>query len=282
MKDLENFAAASNCKTMGDAARKLGISQPALSESIQRLETDISALVFYRSRSGIQLTPKGRLFLERVKNLLVSVDRLEIENKEENVFGGQSISVGCHQTVASYTLPVALAEVQKVAPDFKIELYHDLSRNIQAEIQKGRLDIGIVINPVRNPDLIITRLSYDVVRVWGRKNQKEADTLILNSQFFQTQSILKKWKNRPQKTIDTDSLDLICRLTGKGIGYGIIPTKAVELSGLDLHPIQGLPIYKDEIALIYRPEFGGTRAERLIIDSLKAAFHLPPKVRTYV
>lgn len=57
MTDLRNFVEASSCPTIMQAAQKLEISQPALSESIKRLESDLGYLLFYRSRTGIKLTP---------------------------------------------------------------------------------------------------------------------------------------------------------------------------------------------------------------------------------
>src|SRR5215470_2489958 len=138
MKDLENFAATAGCATMGESARKLGISQPALSESIKRLEDDLNAAVFYRSRSGIELTPRGRQFMAKVNALLAAVQDLEPDSKGASVFGGQSISIGCHPVVASYTLPKALSRLQKIAPDYRLDLRHDLSRNIQMEIHRRR------------------------------------------------------------------------------------------------------------------------------------------------
>ena len=199
---------------------------------------------------------------------------LDIKINSDQVFSGQTITIGCHATVAQYTLPRSLKYIKDLASDFKIELVHDLSRNIQMNIQKGRLDIGVVINAVEVPDLVIQKLSTDIVGVWTAANlKKEPDTIICHQDLFQTQSILKKWKNKPHKIINTDSLELICRLTQEGLGYGIIPTKAVQLVSNqqknNLHMINQLPNYKDEISLIYRPEFGKNPAEKLVIKALK-------------
>ena len=67
--DIQNFLAASTCKTINQAAHKLEISQPALSESLKRLEQDVGYILFYRSRSGIELTPSGRSFLPIAQSL---------------------------------------------------------------------------------------------------------------------------------------------------------------------------------------------------------------------
>jgi DNA-binding transcriptional LysR family regulator len=168
-------------------------------------------------------------------------------------------------------LPAALAALQKTAPDFQIELRHDLSRRIQHEVQRGRLDLGIVINPVPVPDIVLSKLSSDQVAVWTKSGAKP-DLLIYNPELIQSQSILKRWKTRPARTIETDNFDLTCRLAAKGLGYGIIPNKAVELSGEKLARVESLPTFQDEIVLVHRPEFGKTKAEKLLLQSIRAVF----------
>ncbi len=271
LNDISHFIETSSCKTIVQASHKLEISQPALSESLKRLESDLGYTLFYRSRTGIQLTPSGKLFLEKAKIALSYLHELDIKNDQSEIFANRTISVGCHTTVAQYSIPKALKFLKEKAPDFKIELKHDLSRNIQTEIQNGRIDIGLVINPVEVPDLIIQKLDYDKISVWSHPQVDESDTLICNPQLFQTQSILKKWKNKPHKIIATDSLELICRLTHEKIGYGVIPERAVLLSHNHLKVHNHLPTYKDEICLVYRPEFGKIACEKLVIDSLKSA-----------
>jgi DNA-binding transcriptional LysR family regulator len=171
--------------------------------------------------------------------------------------------------VAQYSIPKALAHLREKAPDFRVDLRHDLSRNIQAEIQRGNIDIGVVVNPAEVPDLVIQKLATDTVGIWASKNAKELDTIVCNPNLFQTQSILKKWKNKPVKIISTDSLELICSLANEKIGYGILPERAVALSGFQLKHVLPQYIYKDEISLVYRPEFGKSPAEKLVVESLK-------------
>lgn len=269
VSDIRNFVEASSCTTIVQAARKLEISQPALSESIKRLEEDLKSVLFYRSRSGIQLTPSGSVFLKKAQRVVQSLRDLDLSEDSDAIFAGRAITIGCHSTVAQYSVPKALAYLKRKAPDYQIYLRHDFSRNIQTEIQKGNIDIGIVINPMPVPDLVIHKLSVDTVGVWAAKGADDLDTIICNDNIFQTQSILKKWKAKPAKIISTDSFDLVCRMVGEKVGYGILPIRAVELSGLPLKMLSALPTYKDEIALVHRPEFGKILAERLTIEALK-------------
>lgn len=273
IRDIENFVTTANCVTIVQAAKLLGMGQPSLSESLKRLEQDHGALLFYRSRTGIQLNPEGRSFLSLSQKALQSLQDLDLAQQAEGaVFGQRIISIGCHPMVAQYTIPKALSILKKKAHDFRIELRHDLSRVIQMEIQKGRIDLGIVINPIQVPDLIIKSLGSDVVSVWSHKLDFPHDTIICNPNLNQTQYILKRWKNKPQKIISTDSLELICQMVAEGIGYGIIPGRAVQLSKPTLKRCASLPSFDDEIALVYRPEFGKIPAEKLLIESLKEIF----------
>lgn len=267
--DIINFVEMSSCSTMIQSAKKLEISQPALSESLKRLETDLGYTLFYRSRSGIQLTPSGKVFLGKAHKALHAFNELDISTETENIFTGRIITVGCHSTVAQYSIPKALSYLKSKAPDYKIELRHDLSRNIQAEIQRGHIDIGIVINPAEVPDLVIQKLAIDTVGVWTAKTGEELDTVICNLNLFQTQSILKKWKDKPQKIISTDSLELICRLVNERVGFGILPERAVKLSGFNLKHCTSLPTYRDEICLVYRPEYGKIPAEKITVEALR-------------
>lgn len=268
LNDLKHFVATTRCDTLTQAAQKLEITQPALSESLKRLELDMGATLFFRSRSGIQLTSSGRALLQRAQDVLQAIEKLDIHEGKDQLFAGRSLTIGCHATVASYSLPKSLRYLKQKAPDFRIELKHDLSRNIQSAVQRGEIDVGLVVNPVAVPDLVIQRLAFDNVAVWSSAKDKIMDTIICDPELFQTQSILKKWKSQPRKLIATDNLDLIARLVADQVGYGILPQRAIELLGKKFHQLDA-PTFKDEICLVYRPEFGKRAHEKMMLEALK-------------
>ncbi len=267
--DVQNFLATSSCKTINQAANKLEISQPALSESLKRLEQDLGHVLFYRSRSGIELTPSGKAFLPKAQALVKAYNDLAIEDGKRKLFGDRVISIGCHPIIAQYFVPEALARLKVAAPDFQVQLRHDISRKIQESVQTGQIDMAIVANPVEIPGLYITRLGADQVGVWSADETADSDTIICNLDLFQTHSILSNWKNKPNRLISSSSLELICRLVSKNIGLGIIPGRAVELSGLPLFHQKKLPVFRDQVCLIHRPEFGRNDAEKLVIRAFR-------------
>jgi DNA-binding transcriptional LysR family regulator len=263
LNDLRNFLEASSCSTFSEAARKLGITQPALSESVKRLESDLGRVLFYRAKAGISLTPEGRGAVSRAKGVLGQLGELELSPQTG---AAPAVTIGCHPVVGSYTLPEALKRLQKSQPGARVELRHGLSREMQDEIQKGRIDVGVVINPVPNPDLVIRVAARDVVGVWS--SRKPLEQVICEPELVQTQAILRAWKKRPQELLASSSLELIARLAHSGLGYGILPERVVKLTGLALERVPGTPSYEDRICVVSRPEFGGTRYERQVLDSL--------------
>jgi DNA-binding transcriptional LysR family regulator len=80
------------------------------------------------------------------------------------------------------------------------------------------------------------------------------------------------WKKRPTQILPSNSLELIARLTDAGVGYGIIPTRTVKMLKLRLNRAVEAPEQRDEIAIVYRPEFGKTEQEKGKIESIKRSF----------
>lgn len=193
-------------------------------------------------------------------------------NSEEIQNDSRLITIGCHSTVASYFLPKAFRFIQEVNPSYQIRLRHDLSRNVQLAVQQGEIDIAIVVNPTPVPDLIIKPLAKDEICIWKKTYEKEEnfDKIFCNLSLFQTQTILRRWKDKPTKIIDTDSLELIARFVKEGLGYGIIPNRAMNLLDMkNCKKVLKTPTFHDVISLIYRPEFGKHSIEKNIIESLK-------------
>lgn len=266
--DLKNFVSTAGARTMREGADKLEISQPALSESIKRLEDDIGEVLFYRSRAGIELTPVGKQIYIKAKNAVSALDSICQDDDEKK----SSITIGCHPLIASYFLPKAMRMVQSLYSKYQINLRHDLSRNIQLEIQHGKIDIGLVVNAIMSPDLIVKTLGVDEVCVWHNRKYEAhiEDRLFCDLSLFQTQSILRRWKDRPQNIVNTENLELIARFVNEGLGYGILPARAVGLLNFNnLYKVTKTPIFQDKISIVYRPEFGKKSLEKMIIESLK-------------
>lgn len=270
--DIRNFIEASEAGSLSEAARRLNVTQPTLSESILRFEKILGKKVFYRTRLGVKLTPFGRDVLERARATLFTYNDLGQMALKNSLFGPHPIRIGCHPVVGSYVLPKALSLFSKDVDHFKFKIVHGRSAEIQEMVQNGTVDIALVVNPRPVPDLIISEIAKDKVSVWRSMKHNCPHRLICNPNIFQTQTIIRRWKRPPTDIVETDNLELIARLTEAGLGFGILPQRAVELVKAKIKQEINLPQFSDSVGLIYRPEFGKLSFERQLIDAIKNVF----------
>jgi len=76
LRHLRNFLAVAESGSLGRAAERLGLSQPALSRQMRDLEYDLDAQVFSREARGVELTPAGEVFRDDAREILAAVDGL--------------------------------------------------------------------------------------------------------------------------------------------------------------------------------------------------------------
>ena len=273
IKDLENFYNISSFKSFSLASKMLGVTQPTLSESVKRLEKNLDTILFYRSKSGITLTPQGENILIKVKDLLNIKNEIETSSNSQKDFF-QNYRIGCHPVVGRYFLNDFFQGLHKNFSNVTVNLSHDHSREVQRLIQNGKIDIGIVVNPIRNPDLIIKKLCDDKICIWqSAKGKLKEDQLIADLELSQVQSILRSWNKAPSRYISSTDFNIIGELTSAGMGYGILPKRFVEMQKLKLKQVHTSIFFKDEISLLFRPEFGKNKVERFIIDSITSCFN---------
>jgi DNA-binding transcriptional LysR family regulator len=272
IKDLENFYNISSFKSFSFASKMLGVTQPTLSESIKRLENQLGATLFYRSKKGITLTPVGEQTLEHVKDLLnIKNEIISITSEQSDI--SKNYSIGCHPIVGKYFLTSFLSSIHKTYSNVNIDLVHDNSREIQKQIQDGKVDIGVVVNPVSNPDLIIKKLCYDKICIWQSSKIKiKKDQFIADLGLTQVQSILRSWKSAPSRHISSQDFQLIGEMTEAGLGFGILPERFVKQEKLKLRQVYTSIDFKDELSLVYRPEFGKSEVEKFITSTIKSTF----------
>lgn len=268
-KDVENFQKISQYKSFSIASQIMGVSQPTLSESVKKLENELGVTLFYRSKKGIKLTPQGHNALKKaigLLNLKSEMSNLVTKNNEL----AMTYRIGTHPIVGSYFLKDFLKKIDEKHPNMSIEIDHGRSMEIQTLVQNGDVDIAIVVNPVRNPDLIIKKICSDEVCIWRASGNKRVDEekLIADIGLIQTQSILRKWKNPPSRFITTNDFHLIGELAEAGIGHGILPAKFVNRNKLKLRQVFKSNFFSDNLSIIYRPEFGKSPNEKFLIKTI--------------
>lgn len=281
LTDLRYFLVTAENKNISKAATELGIRQPSLSLAIKRLEENLDCILFIRSKKGVSLTREGKLLFQKAQEVLNLWEETvsEVTNIKFDLSG--TIRFGCHPSVGLYSLKYFLPKFLTKNPKIHFSIENDLSRNILDRIVNSELDIGLVINPSEHPDIIKTKILTDEVCLWGTtssmKNiESKKLALICDPSLTQSMEIIKKiakTKFKFEKTIHTGNLENIVNLVQSGVGIGIIPTKVVKESGKKLIRIDSLPMFRDELYLVYRYENKGLKLLSELVKSIKENLH---------
>lgn len=275
--EIEYFLEVAQTQNMSRAAERLGIRQPTLSVALAKLENTVGAELLTRTKKGVFLTEAGQIFFAKSQDLLQSWKDLKNQTSGQDESLKGLIRLGCHVSVALYTLPHFLPEALKDLSQLDFSIEHDFSRKITESVISLKLDLGIVVNPVQHPDLVIKKLCKDEVTFWktDKLNPSLEKVLIADQNLIQVQSLLQKIKKDRQfeKFVSTPSLEVARELAQSGAGVAILPTRVAQMgSKASLKRIANLPSYQDEICLVYRTERRGSKTLQNLSQRIQRVF----------
>jgi DNA-binding transcriptional LysR family regulator len=280
--DLTYFVEIANTLNVSRAAERLGISQPSLSLAIRRLEDSLGTALLIRSKRGVSLTQAGKQLLAHARHLLETWEGVKAEALASvNEIQG-SYTIGCHPSVALYALSGFLPDLIESHPKLDISLRHDLSRKIAEDVISMKIDVGIVVNPVQHPDLVIHPLCRDEVTLWTGEGKRGTQNiaggkavLICDPDLAQSQSLMKQFKKGGivfDRVIVSSSLEVIADLTAHGCGIGILPSKVAALAQKPLKRVPKAPVFYDEHCLLFRVENKGVKSIQALNKAIKGFF----------
>ena len=284
--DLTYFVEVSHSQNLSRAAERLGISQPSLTLSIRRLEQSIGTPLLIRSKKGVTLTQGGKQLLAHARDLLQKWETAKSHALASTQEVQGCYTIGCHASVAIYSLGGFLPDLLEKHPQLEIKLHHDLSRKITEAVIRLEMEIGIVVNPIRHPDLVIRKLCNDEVTFWvGDGNRKVQDflsgqaVLICDPDLLQSQALLKELRKsgiQYGRILPSSNLEVITQLVTQGAGVGIIPGRVAVSASLQttLHRVPKAPVFHDELCLLYRIENKSVRAIQAMSDNIVSSFAL--------
>ena len=151
LKQLEYFVNVVDLGGFSRASRLLGIAQPAISRQIRSLEVELRQNLLLRNGRGATATQAGKRLLEHARGILQQVDRARREVDETKDAPVGHVVVGLPPTVARHlTLPV-VREFRQKYPGGSLSIVEGLSATIHEWLLVGRVDVGVVYNPVASP-----------------------------------------------------------------------------------------------------------------------------------
>lgn len=270
--DLSYFLEVATVGSITRAAERLGIRQPSLSVAIQRLEARFGTELLIRNKTGVELTRAGRQLANRARAFLTEWQNLELDVSRHDDEPRGRFTIGCHVSIAAHWLPGTLPSMLSKWPRLELQLVHELSRRVNDLVVSHELDFGIVVNPVRHPDLVVLELAKDVFTAWDRTNQL-SDTVLYDPNLLQAQSILSRIQRRGfsfKRTVTSSSLEVLARLAAHGGGTALLPTHLAAQARPALRiPGGEQPSVVDSVCLVYRADAQRSPAAKALVAALK-------------
>ncbi len=243
LRQLRYFDALARHGHFGRAAEACAISQPALSMQIKELEQALGGVLLERSARQVVLTTLGEELVQRVRDILRSVDELgDFARASRDQLVGR-LRVGMIPTIAPYLLPKVIEHLTRMHPQLDIHVRETVTPKLIEELAEGRLDTAIVALPVSEPSLVEVALfaeNFLLVRpaedegtpVPSAETLREMRLLLLEEgHCFREQalSFCNMQSSPPREILDASSLSTLVQMVGAGMGVTFIPEMALAV-----------------------------------------------------
>ncbi|MEL6196177.1 MAG: LysR family transcriptional regulator, partial [Myxococcota bacterium] len=137
----------------GRAARRLRVTQPALSSRLRRLEESLGVRLFMRDRSGVEPTAEGRAFTETARRVLdAHAEALESVRSVVDGFG-MVLRLGTTQLATHHGLVPALSAFRHAYPRARVRLIEGTTWSLERDLEQGHLDMAFLHPPLHAPGL---------------------------------------------------------------------------------------------------------------------------------
>lgn len=138
-------------KTFSKAAEILYVSQPAISQTIKKLEEQLGANVFYRNRDGINLTEEGKKLYFLIEPSIIMMENANKKFKQFSNLEVGTIKIRTGNTIASEILAEPLIEFMKLYPNIKFEISNGSNVESLKWLAQGDIDIVLLNTPSEIP-----------------------------------------------------------------------------------------------------------------------------------
>jgi len=293
LTELRYIIAVAREKHFGRAAEACFVSQPTLSVSIKKLESELGVIIFERGGSEITLTPIGENIVQQAQRVLDAANQIkEIADQGRDPLRG-ALRLGVIYTIGPYLLPRIIKSMIERYPDMPLILQENFTVRLVEMMRTGDIDVAILADPFDTTGLDTLPL-YDedfVVAVpkkhhWTKKQQiasvdlKQETMLLLGVGHCFRDQVLEVCPEAArfaansagiQKTFEGSSLETIRHMVAEGLGITVLPRMSVSLDDDPLLKFITFapPVPNRRIVLAWRKSFSRDRA----VDALHEVIH---------
>ncbi len=295
------FYATALAGNISKAANELFISQPAISQSIKKLEQSLDTALFVRSSRGVQLTEEGELLFSHVKSAFRTLEAGEHQLRLRRELGMGHLRIGVSSTLCKYVLLPYLTDFVKLHPHIQVTIACQSTNHTLQMLEHEELDLGLTgrpehlhgmkFYPVRQiQDIFVASREYlDHLLLFLEQNKQESPSdvsglLASNSALLLKSGILmmldkdnltrqyldqyfKEQQLFPENILEATSMDLLIDFAKIGLGIACVIREFVEedlKAGTLLELPAPFPIASREIGFV----FSWKQANQELIEEL--------------
>ncbi len=241
--DMLTFLILARNRHFGRTAQEMNTTQPAISSRLSLIEAEYGCKLVHRGDREFRLTPEGERVLEVFQHVVENLQDLKTELKEGYAGAVATIRIGAIDSVASTWMPHLIETLRDAAPNLRIELTVDGTKDLVHDMGKGKFDMIFCLDPAigdgfRNfvacvwqmiwagsPKLVAENATYSVDDLGQMPIvtfPKDTPPYRQIAPYFQDERVLAS------KMTSSNSLFAIISLVVDGFGVAALPTVTIE------------------------------------------------------
>jgi DNA-binding transcriptional LysR family regulator len=287
LSELQVFLAVVTERSFSKAAALLNRTQPAVSQSVRRLEEELGEQLFDRSARGGQLTKAGTVLLDYARRLIRLKEEAETAVRELQDMREGRVLIGANEAAIHVLLPI-VERFRTTHSLAQVEVTRTAARQLAAEVLNQSLDFGVLTFPPRDRGLRSLSLGQDDLVMLTHPSHPLARRRQINMEEFGRQTIIAHNDPSPARErvlriyeqrhaainiqIGLPSLDAIKHAIEMGLGVALLPRRCAlaeikrgQLSAVKVAQL-GLP---RDVRLIYRASGDMTRAAEAFLEAAR-------------
>lgn len=285
IRDLRYVVAVADRCHFGQAAKACNVGQPTLSAQIRKLEEQLGATLFERTKRSVRVTPLGEEIVAKARALIVLADEIEeTASARRNPLSGP-LSLGMIPTLGPYLTPNLLPSIRHGLPAVQLSLAESVTEQLEDRLMTGELDAAILATApgdARLAEIALFEEPFWVALPKGHDLQDREEValadletdelLLLEDGHCLSDQVLsfcgQAFSHNPRVSTRHTSLMTITALVGAGVGVTLVP--ALSLAGSWVTD-SGIILRKEKsrtasraVRLVFRSSF----PRRQLIDKL--------------
>ena len=273
----------------GRAADRVLVTQPALSLAIKKLEDELGVTLFERRKNHVALTPSGEQIVHQAQRVLEEADQIKLLAAQgKNQLVG-ALRLGVIATVGPYLLPDLIPILHKRAPGMPLEIEENLTVNLTAMLQSGKLDVIMIALPFEERGIVTQALYDEPFKAVVPSDHRLAKRAKIDVAWLVSERVLlphaghcfrqqvlqscPELSRSDTESLQGNSLETIRQMVASGLGITVMPCSAVTVKHHNrrLAVLEFMkPVPERRIALAWRKGFTRPAVIKVIHDAVRA------------